>query len=108
MVFADAEHIESHLIGQLDLLEQVPHALFRGDHLAAARVRRSFHEAVNADLHLPSMDAPRARPAPKPVIITHAQEDAFTETCAAAGAPVAGGSAAGPQRTVPLRVWAQV
>src|SRR5918993_2750157 len=66
MVFADAEHIETHLIGQLNLLEQVPHALIRSNHLPTARVRCSLDEAVNADLHLPSMDAARACRAPEP------------------------------------------
>jgi hypothetical protein len=44
MVLADAEHVEADLVGELDLLDQVPQALRR---VAAG----GFAECVDADFH---------------------------------------------------------
>jgi hypothetical protein len=49
MVFADAKRVQTHLIGVLDLLDQIAQTLLWA-HRATAVVERGG-EAVNADLH---------------------------------------------------------
>ena len=51
MMFTDPEHVESHLISQLDLFHEIPQPLLRADRLAGNRIRRRFGERVNAQLY---------------------------------------------------------
>ena len=50
MVLANSEDIQSHLIGVLDLLDQVPEPLRFTDRAAGFIVRR--REAIDPDFHL--------------------------------------------------------
>jgi hypothetical protein len=53
VMLADAEHVEPDLVGQLDLLQQVAHALAR-------RARRQLPERVDPELHRASTIAASA------------------------------------------------
>src|SRR6185295_439705 len=59
MVFADSEYVQPHLIGVLDLLDQVQQTLRRADGQAALVVCRC--EAVDSDLHEGRISPNRAR-----------------------------------------------
>jgi hypothetical protein len=54
-MLADAKDIESELIGELDLLEQIANALCRRYSVAGPRVGCRFGEGVDA--YLPGVDA---------------------------------------------------
>jgi carboxypeptidase C (cathepsin A) len=51
MVLADAEHVEAHLVGQLDLLEKLSKPLLRSYLRSRRRVATCVHEREHADLH---------------------------------------------------------
>ena len=51
MVFADAEYVEPHLVGQFDLFQKIAHPLRAERGESACRVARNLHEAVQADFH---------------------------------------------------------
>jgi hypothetical protein len=51
VVLADAEDVEAHLVGQLDLLEQVVETLPGTDGGARSRVRRQLGEGVETKFH---------------------------------------------------------
>jgi hypothetical protein len=51
VVLADAEHVEPHLVGELDLLQQVAHALGARHGAAGGGVGRGLREGVDPDLH---------------------------------------------------------
>src|SRR2546428_1756274 len=52
VMFADAEHVETHLVGKLDLFQQMLHALDRAEGETRGRVGDGRCEAIDADLHL--------------------------------------------------------
>ena len=51
VVLADAEDVQAHLVGQLDLLHQVAQAPGGRDRRPRAAVRRQLGEGVEAELH---------------------------------------------------------
>jgi hypothetical protein len=51
MMLADAKYLESCLIGELDLLDQIPETLRRAHGDARARIRCGFSERVETELH---------------------------------------------------------
>jgi hypothetical protein len=61
VMLAHAEHVETHLIGQLDLLHEVAEPLRVVDHLTGHGVGRALRERVDADLHRLPMLSPFAR-----------------------------------------------
>ena len=52
VMLADAENVEAHVVGKLDLLEQMLHALHGTERETCGRVGDSRCEAVDPDLHL--------------------------------------------------------
>ena len=50
MVLAQAEHVETDLVGQLDLLDQVAQPFMRADG-ARTRFRADIRESVEAEFH---------------------------------------------------------
>ena len=52
VMFAEAEGVQTDLVGELDLFEEVGDALLRGDGVARDGVGNQRCEAVDADLHL--------------------------------------------------------
>ena len=50
MVLAEAEHVEPHLIGERDLLDEVAHALVRADPLRT-RLGADIRKGVEAKFH---------------------------------------------------------
>ena len=54
-MFTDAEDVQAELVGELDLLQQVPHPLLGTDRLPGLRVGVELREGVEADLHAHSM-----------------------------------------------------
>src|SRR5262249_14633525 len=59
VVLAHAEHVEPDLVGELDLLDEVPQALLRRDQLPAGRVGGPLPEAVDAELDVALPGGPR-------------------------------------------------
>ena len=57
VMFTDAEDVQAELVGELDLLQQVPHPLLGTDRLPGLRVGVELREGVEADLHVHT-DAP--------------------------------------------------
>ena len=55
VMFTDAEDIQAELVGELDLLQQIPHPLLGADRLPGLRVGVELCEGVETDLHAPSM-----------------------------------------------------
>ena len=51
MVFADAENVETDLVGQLDLLEQIADASGFGAGGAISRIWVYFDKTIDTDLH---------------------------------------------------------
>ena len=51
VMFTDAEDIEAELVGELDLLQQVPHPLLGADRLPRLGVGVELREGVETDLH---------------------------------------------------------
>ncbi len=51
MMLPDAEYIEPELVGELDLLDEVPQALLGADQLPGLRVRVQLGEREETDLH---------------------------------------------------------
>jgi hypothetical protein len=51
VVFADAKNIETHLVGELNLFQQILHPLDRAEGETRWRVGDDRSEAVDADLH---------------------------------------------------------
>ena len=52
VMFANAENIQAHMVGKLDLLQQMLHAIHWTQREPRSRVRDSRCKTVNADLHL--------------------------------------------------------
>jgi hypothetical protein len=50
-MFADAEHVEPHAIGDFDLLHKVGEGLVDADRFAGQRVAPGFDESVDAEFH---------------------------------------------------------
>src|SRR5918999_1043792 len=50
-MLAETEDVEADLLGELDLLEQVPDPLGRGEHPRGLRIRIQLRECEHADLH---------------------------------------------------------
>ena len=55
MVFADREHVESELVGELDLLDQLAHALLR------ANARGEVRKGGDSKFHAHILASPCAR-----------------------------------------------
>src|SRR2546430_1756869 len=51
MVLADGEDVEADLLGEIDLFQQVLHALLRADHRAGDRIGLQLRERVEAEFH---------------------------------------------------------
>jgi len=51
MVLADGEDVEAHLVGQLDLFDQVAQSLLGVELASRLRVEGDLAERVHADLH---------------------------------------------------------
>ena len=51
MMFANAKHVETDLIGKRDLLDQVGKPLSSADEMSSRRVGRPLDEAVDAEFH---------------------------------------------------------
>ena len=59
MVFAYSKDVQTHLVGVLDLFDEVAHPIRRADGKAGLVERRC--EAIDADLHLWPSPSPRLR-----------------------------------------------
>ena len=51
MMLAHAEHVETDLVGEFGLFQEVAHPLLRADHVPVQRVLLQFREGVDPDLH---------------------------------------------------------
>ena len=54
VVLADTEHLETHLIRELDLLHEIAQPLLRGDRLTRYRMSCDVGKSVETDFHLVS------------------------------------------------------
>ena len=50
-MLADSKDVETDLVGELGLLEEVTHPLLRADQVPVQRVLLQFREGVDPDLH---------------------------------------------------------
>jgi len=50
-MLADAEDVEPHLVGELDLFQQIPQSLILSDQMARAGIPRALRERVDAEFH---------------------------------------------------------
>ncbi len=56
VMLAHAEDVETDVVGELDLLDQIVKTLLGGHRVSGARIRRGLREGIDAELHR----APRA------------------------------------------------